>query len=208
MKTIHASGGAARPDFKKALHTDRIRIEKRPPARDDQIRQLFAEPRDMKILEAGFTGRIAYPGRRNQSMFTEAEAIEREIQELGDENIRLAFENEELKGSLLSLISSLKNIRLSELPDGIEGVGKKLKAILETGRARGVPAESRTAARFAGYRGNAQGRPRRGLGGDRAGQARNSPLFARPQSGPEGRPPAPRRQRQRPPTAINAKDSG
>ena len=77
-----------------------------------------------------------------------AEAIEREIGELRHDNNRLTRENEELKVSLKSLISSLENIRLSELPDSFQGVGKKLDAILETGRASEVPAEARTTARI------------------------------------------------------------
>ena len=77
-----------------------------------------------------------------------AEAIEREIRELRHDNNRLTRENEELKGSLKSLISSVENSRLSELPDSFQGVGRKLDAILETGRASDVPAEARTTARF------------------------------------------------------------
>ena len=76
-----------------------------------------------------------------------AEAIEREIGELRHDNNRLARENEELKSSLRSLISSVENIRLSELPDSFQGIGKKLDAILETGRASDTPAEARTTAR-------------------------------------------------------------
>ena len=45
-----------------------------------------------------------------------AEAIEREIRELRHDNNRLTRENEELMGSLKSLISSVENTRLSELP--------------------------------------------------------------------------------------------
>lgn len=77
-----------------------------------------------------------------------AEAIEREIGELRHDNNRLTRENEELKGSLKSLISSVENIRLSELPDSFQGIGKKLDAILETGRVSDVPAEARTTARL------------------------------------------------------------
>ncbi len=77
-----------------------------------------------------------------------AEAIEHEIGELRHDNNRLTRENEELKGSLESLISSVENIRLSELLDSFQGVGNKLDAILETGRASGVPAEARTTAVF------------------------------------------------------------
>ncbi len=64
-----------------------------------------------------------------------AEAIEREIGELRHDNNRLTRENEELKGSLKSLISSVEDIRLSESPDNLQGVGKKLDTVLETGRA-------------------------------------------------------------------------
>ncbi len=77
-----------------------------------------------------------------------AEAIEREIGELRHDNNRLTRENEELTGSLKSLISSVDNIRLSELPDSFQGIGKKLDAILETGRVSDVPAEARTTARL------------------------------------------------------------
>jgi FtsZ-binding cell division protein ZapB len=77
-----------------------------------------------------------------------AEAIEREIGELRHDNNRLTRENEELKDSLRSLISSVENVRLSELPDSFQGVGKKLGAILETGRASDVPAEAGTTARI------------------------------------------------------------
>ena len=76
-----------------------------------------------------------------------AEAIGREIRELKHDNNRLARENEELKSSLRSLISSAEDSRLSELPVSFQGVGKKLDAILETGRASDVPAEARTTAR-------------------------------------------------------------
>ncbi len=76
-----------------------------------------------------------------------AEAIERKIGELRHDNNRLTRENEELKGSLESLISTVENIRLSELPDSFQGVDKKLDAILETGRASDTPAETRTTAR-------------------------------------------------------------
>ncbi len=75
-----------------------------------------------------------------------AEAIGREIRELRHDNNRLARENEELKSSLRSLISSVED-SLSELPVSFQGVGKKLDAILETGRASDVPAEARTTAR-------------------------------------------------------------
>ncbi len=77
-----------------------------------------------------------------------AEAIEREIGELRHNNNRLTRENEELKGSLKSLISSVENTRLSELTDSFQGVGKKLDAILETGPASDVPAEAKTTARL------------------------------------------------------------
>ncbi len=76
-----------------------------------------------------------------------AEAIEREIGDLKHDNNRLARENEDLKGSLRSLISSIEDSRLSELPVSFQGVGKKLDAILETGRASDAPAEARTTAR-------------------------------------------------------------
>ncbi len=76
-----------------------------------------------------------------------AEAVGREIRELNHDNNRLARENEELKSSLRSLISSAEDSRLSELPVSLHGVGKKLDAILETGRASDVPAEARTTAR-------------------------------------------------------------
>ena len=77
-----------------------------------------------------------------------AEAIEREIRELRDDNNRLNRENEELQGSLKSLISSVENTRLSELPGSFQGVGNKLDAILEMGRASDAPAEARTTARL------------------------------------------------------------
>ncbi len=76
-----------------------------------------------------------------------AEAIGRGIRELKHDNNRLARENEELKSSLRSLISSVEDSGLSELPVSLQGVGKKLDAILETGRASDVPAEARTTAR-------------------------------------------------------------
>ncbi len=76
-----------------------------------------------------------------------ADAIERKIGELRQDNERLTRENEELKGSLKSLISSVENVRLSELPDCFQGVGKKLDVILEAGRACGAPAEAKTAER-------------------------------------------------------------
>ncbi len=76
----------------------------------------------------------------------EAEAIEREIGELRHDNNRLTRENEELKGSLISPISSVEDSRLSELPVSFQGVGKKLDAILETDRASNVPAEARATA--------------------------------------------------------------
>ncbi len=76
----------------------------------------------------------------------EAEAIEREIGELRHDNNRLTRENEELKGSLKSLISTVEDSRLSELPVSFQCVGKKLDAILETDRASDVPAEARATA--------------------------------------------------------------
>ncbi len=75
-----------------------------------------------------------------------AEAIEREIGELRHDNNRLTRENEDLKGSLKSLISSVED-SLSESHVSFQGVGKKLDAILETDRASDVPAEARTTAR-------------------------------------------------------------
>jgi len=75
------------------------------------------------------------------------EAIEIEIRELRHDNHRLTRENEEFKGSLKSLISSIENTRLSELRDSFRGVGKKLDALLEIGRTRDAPASARTTAR-------------------------------------------------------------
>ena len=49
-------------------------------------------------------------------------AIELEIRELRRDNHRLARENEEFKGSLKSLISSIENTRLLDLPDNYQGV--------------------------------------------------------------------------------------
>ncbi len=75
------------------------------------------------------------------------EAIELEIRELRHDNHRLTRENEEFKGSLKSLISSVESTLLSELPDSFQGVGKKLDALLEIGRTLDAPAEARTTAR-------------------------------------------------------------
>ena len=72
------------------------------------------------------------------------EAIELEIRELRHDNHRLTRENEEFKGCLKSLISSVENARLSELRDSFQGAGKKLDAMLEIGRTRDAPAEART----------------------------------------------------------------
>ncbi len=69
------------------------------------------------------------------------------IKELRYDNDRLARENEGLNVSLTSLISAVEDSRLSELPVSFQGVGKKLDAILETGRASDVPAEARATAR-------------------------------------------------------------
>ncbi len=74
-------------------------------------------------------------------------AIELEIRELRHDNHRLARENEEFKGSLKSLISSIENTRLFDLPDNFQGVSKKLDALLEISRTRDAPAEARTTAR-------------------------------------------------------------
>ena len=74
-------------------------------------------------------------------------AIELEIRELRRDNHRLARENEEFKGSLKSLISSIENTRLFDLPDNFQGVSKKLDAILEMGRTRDAPAEAGTTVR-------------------------------------------------------------
>jgi chromosome segregation ATPase len=74
-------------------------------------------------------------------------AIELEIRELRHDKHRLTRENEELMGSLKSLISSVENTRLSELPDSFQSVGKKLDALLEIGRTRDAPAAARTTAR-------------------------------------------------------------
>ncbi len=70
------------------------------------------------------------------------------IKELRYDNDRLARENEGLNVSLTSLISAVEDSRLSELPVSFQGVGKKLDAILETGRASDVPAEARATARL------------------------------------------------------------
>ena len=75
------------------------------------------------------------------------EAIELEIRELRHNNHRLTRENEEFKGSLISLISSVENTLLSELPDSFQDFGKKLDALLEIGWTRDAPAEARTTAR-------------------------------------------------------------
>jgi hypothetical protein len=77
-----------------------------------------------------------------------AEAIEQKFGELKNDNIRLTSENEELMGSLKSLISSVESIRWYENPDNFQDVGKKLDAILEMARARFVPTEARTSARI------------------------------------------------------------
>ena len=74
------------------------------------------------------------------------EAIELENRKLRHDIHRLTRENEEFKGSLVSLISSAENTLLSELPDGFQSVGKKLDAILEIFRTRDAPAEARTTA--------------------------------------------------------------
>jgi FtsZ-binding cell division protein ZapB len=76
------------------------------------------------------------------------EAIESEVGKLRRDNSRLTRENEELKDSLKSLISSVENSRLSDLLDSFQGVGKKLDAILETDRASAAPDTATTAARF------------------------------------------------------------
>ena len=75
------------------------------------------------------------------------EAIELEIRELRHDNHRLTRENEEFKGSLISLTSSVENTLLSVLPDNFQGVGKILDALLELGRTRDALAEARTTAR-------------------------------------------------------------
>lgn len=75
------------------------------------------------------------------------EAIEREIRELRHDNNRLTCENDEIMGSLKSLISSVENTRLSEMPDKIQGAGKNLDAILELGRSIDAPAAATTMAR-------------------------------------------------------------
>ena len=85
---------------------------------------------------------------RTGDVNTKIDDIGNVLKKLRHDNDRLARENEELKGSLKSLISSVENSRLSELPDSFQGVGRKLDAILETGRASDVPAEARTTARF------------------------------------------------------------
>ena len=74
------------------------------------------------------------------------EAIELEIRELRHDNHRLTRENEEFKGSLISLTSSVENTLLSVLPDNFQGVGKILDALLELGRTRDALAEARTTA--------------------------------------------------------------
>ena len=75
------------------------------------------------------------------------EAIELEIRELRHDNHRLTRENEEFKGSLISLTSSVENTLLSVLPDNFQGVGKILDALLGIGRTRDALAEARTTAR-------------------------------------------------------------
>ena len=71
-----------------------------------------------------------------------AEAIEGKFADLRDENHRLNSENKELMESLKSLIASVENIRWYHLPDNFQDVGKKLDAVLETGRSSVVPAEA------------------------------------------------------------------
>ncbi len=71
-----------------------------------------------------------------------AEAIEGKFADLRDENHRLNSENKELMDSLKSLIASVENIRWYHLPDNFQDVGKKLDAVLESGRSSVVPAEA------------------------------------------------------------------
>ena len=71
-----------------------------------------------------------------------AEAIEFKFADLRDENHRLNSENKELMDSLKSLIASVENIRWYHLPDNFQDVGKKLDAVLESGRSSVVPAEA------------------------------------------------------------------
>ena len=75
------------------------------------------------------------------------EAIELEIRELRHDNHRLTRENEEFKGSLISLTSSVENTLLSVLPDNFQGAGKILDALLGIDRTRDALAEARTTAR-------------------------------------------------------------
>ena len=78
-----------------------------------------------------------------------AEAIEREIRELKHDNTRLTRENKELKGSLISLISSVEDSRLAKWNDSVRAVSKKMDAILNAGRTGDAAVEAEATARLA-----------------------------------------------------------
>ncbi len=78
-----------------------------------------------------------------------AEAIEREIRELRHNSDRLNRENKELKGILSSLITSVENGPLAKWNDSVRAVGKKMDAILNSGRTGGALVEVETTARLA-----------------------------------------------------------
>jgi hypothetical protein len=86
---------------------------------------------------------------RTVDIDTKIDDIKSEIKKLRDDNDRLLRENDELKLSLKSLISSVEDSRLSDLPVTFQGVGKKMDAILEMGRTNGAPAEAATTSRLA-----------------------------------------------------------
>lgn len=77
---------------------------------------------------------------------TKIEDIMNVIKGLRDNNDRLLRENDELKLSLKSLISSVEDSRLSDLPGTFQGVRKKMDAIIQSARKSGASNEAKTTA--------------------------------------------------------------
>ncbi len=86
---------------------------------------------------------------RTGDVNTKIDDIGNVLKKLRHDNNRLARENEELKVSLTSLISSVEDIRFSDLSDTFQGIRNKMNALLETVRTGGAPIEAKTTARLA-----------------------------------------------------------
>jgi hypothetical protein len=86
---------------------------------------------------------------RTIDIFTKVDDISNEIKRLRDSNDLLHRENDELKVSLNTLISSVEDSRLSDLSETFLGVRNKMEAILESGRMGRTQTGAKTTSRLA-----------------------------------------------------------